>query len=1178
MFWLPPLLKSQAEQLVGEQLGREVHIGQVEFRPWTLELSVADIVMLERSGGGEQFRLGLVYLDVAWASVVRMAPVVDALWLSAPQGRLVRLGEGRYDIDDILQRLASRPAETAGKPLAFALYNLRVADGRFEFVDQPKGVTHVVRALNVGVPFLSSLPSYREVETRPHLSFTLNGSQFDTTAESLPFAETRETEARFRIEGLDVKPYLAYLPVDLPVRLHSGVLDADLQLRFQQMPSDAKVVLQGRVRAIGLAAVDAAQQDVLGIDAVVLDIADLQPLQRSLALSSLEIDTPRISLRRDAAGTMAWLPARSPAPIPASTSATTQGGGWSVVLDQLTVRDGGVRWVDHAAAPGAAPAELSLDRLQLRVGGVRWPFSVPARLEGEAALAATQGRAADLSFSGTASDTAAQVQLRVGGADLAMAAPYLTGLLRPALQGSLSAQAAVSWQAPDALVVTAEQLVLDRLALVDRARALPALATLRRLELRNARVDLTHRSAEIGSVRLQQPQLTVQRQRDGRWMFEDWLLAGPSAPPAGAGAPASPAWRYAIDSLELNAGTVEYADQAVARPAALSVSGIELRLRGVQSDLAQPLDARLAAHVAAGSARVSGAGTPGRLRFEGRVTPLPLAVQGQVDGAQLPLAALEPYFGDGLNLQVERANASFAGTLRVQDRAAGLALHVAGDLGVQDLRARQRADSGEASGRELLSWNALRLRGLALDLVPGTATRLEVEETLLTDFYARVIVNEGGRINLQDLVKRVDAPVAAASSAPVAEASARVRFGPIRLQNGRVLFSDRFIKPNYTANLTELHGGLSAFASAAAGGTVAGGAPALAELELRGRAEGTASLEITGKLNPLADPLALDIRGKVRDLELPPLSPYSVKYAGHGIERGKLSVDVHYQVQPDGRLTATNSLVLNQLTFGEPVAGAPASLPVRLATALLSDRHGVIDLNLPIQGSLNDPEFSLGPVIFKAIVNLVVKAVTAPFSLLASAFGGGGEELSTVAFAHGSAVLGDAARARLDKVATALTDRPQLKLTVAGSASRAVEEEGLRRERLRRMLQAEKRRQAAAVGQGDAAAERARTPVSEDEYPALLKALYQRAEMAKPRNALGLVKDIAPAEMEALLLADLQVSDDALRQLALQRAVAVRDHLAAQSVPLERLFLGAARLVPGTEGWSPSAELKLATP
>ena len=392
--------------------------------------------------------------------------------------------------------------------------------------------------------------------------------------------------------------------------------------------------------------------------------------------------------------------------------------------------------------------------------------------------------------------------------------------------------------------------------------------------------------------------------------------------------------------------------------------------------------------------------------------------------------------------------------------------------------------------------------------------------------------------------------------------------GAIVLSGGRVKFNDHFIKPNYSADLSELAGRMSAFSSEPA---APGQPPQLADLELRGKAEGTASLEITGQLNPLAKPLALNIHGKVRDLELSPLSPYSVKYAGYGIERGKMSVDVQYDVQPDGMLTATNKLVLNQLQFGDKVEGATASLPVKLAVALLADRDGVIDLDLPISGSLNDPQFRLAPIIFKVIGNLIMKAVTAPFALLSSAFGGGAEG-SQVAFAPGSAALDAATEANLDKIAKALQDRPALQLTVTGQADLEREKDGWRKARVDDMVQAQKRR--AAIRAGGKAEEVAE--VSAAEYPALLKDVYKRADIKKPRNMVGMATDIPQAEMEALLLTSVAVPDNAMRELALARGVAVRDYLAGKGVKIERLFLGNVKTEGLDKDWKPRAELSLA--
>ena len=313
----------------------------------------------------------------------------------------------------------------------------------------------------------------------------------------------------------------------------------------------------------------------------------------------------------------------------------------------------------------------------------------------------------------------------------------------------------------------------------------------------------------------------------------------------------------------------------------------------------------------------------------------------------------------------------------------------------------------------------------------------------------------------------------------------------------------------------------------------------------------------------------------MRDLELPPLSTYSVRYAGYGIERGKLSVHVAYEVLPDGQLSASNNIVLNQLKFGDKVPDATASLPVKLAVALLADRNGVIDLNLPVSGSLNDPQFRLLPIVFKIIGNLIVKAITAPFSLLASALGDSGEEMSAVSFELGQALLTEPARTGLDKLARLLQERPALKMTVVGTASLEVEREAYKRARLQALLQAHKLRSSGAAS-GSAADASVPGPESGLDYAGLLKAVYQQADFPKPRNLIGLAKDLPMADMEALLLANLNATESDMTALALKRGVVVRDYLVSLKLPNERLFLGAAKAVPPEAKWRPRADLSLA--
>ncbi|MBN9408516.1 MAG: DUF748 domain-containing protein [Burkholderiales bacterium] len=1232
--WLavPPIARAQIEKLASEQLGRKVTVERIDFRPWSLEFAVEGLSVTSLDGSRVQLAVRRLYIDAELQSLLRWAPVIDAVRVEAPRLALHHLGNGRYDIDDIVARLAKADAAESAPPsdLRFALYNIALTEGSIDFLDDTVGRTHEVRSITLGVPFLSNLPSQRDVEVAPHLAFELNGSRFDTGAEATPFADKRRAEATLHLAGLDVSPYLGYMPDVLPVRLRAAVIDADLKLAFEQQPIALRLEGQVKVSRARLAEAraksDSTDADWLSFDELDVQLADVRPLERTVKLASVRLDAPVVSARRDAQGRIDWLrlasmggaPGHAAAPLPAAAAsdparAATPARAWQFELAEASIDGARLQWSDAAVRPAA---RIALEDLSLKAQAVAWPLRAPARLSGTGRLAGSE-----LVFDAEGTDLSARANLRANGFALAHIKPYLDTALVPTLTGAATADIALEWEAP-ALAVNLRSLVLEGANL---AQGRERLASVRRIEVADTRIDLAQRRVAGGRLTVTQPQLRIERDEGGEWLARRWLREGSSA---GAGDPAAAAstegkpWALALGEFAVDGGAVSFVDRARPdRPVALDVSALRVRARDVSPAATKAFPLQLSARLASAESNAS----PGRIDFDGSVTPAGQpGAQGQLVAESVPLHPFSSYLSEVLNIELLRAQAGFRGRVRFASQSAGPLVQVNGDVSIADLRAntaRARAQAEAAPsagaaaaravpaasplgvGQELLNWRALALRGLAVDMAPGKPTRVDVSETALADFYASISISETGRINLQDIVRQQDGqtpsqaspqPVAqgvpapaGAASAPAAAASgdgkppAVINFGPIVLSGGRVLFSDRFVRPNYSADLSELSGRLEAFSSVAVDGQ-----PQMAALELRGRAEGTATLEITGRLNPLAQPLALDIQGKVRDLELPPLSPYSVKYAGHGIERGKLSVDVSYRVQPDGQLTASNRLILNQLSFGDPVQGAPASLPVRLAVALLADRNGVIDIDLPISGSLNDPQFSLGPVIFKVIVNLVVKAITSPFSLLAG-LGAGADEMGAIEFVPGTAELKPDARDGLEKVARALTDRPALRLTVVGTAGLDAERSAWQRARLAQLVLAEKRR-AAVVGGRDAASV---TAVAADEYAPLLRAVYRRSDIeGKPRNLVGMQRDLPVPEMEALLLAHLPASEDAMRELAVQRAVVVRDYLASRSLPPERLFLGAPHLqgqprssttstgsAPPTSAWTPRAELTLAT-
>ena len=1211
---VPVIVKSQIEKIASAKLGRQVTVGAVEFKPWSLELTVNDLAIATAgadASGRAQVSIKRIYINAELESLLRLAPVVDGIVVDEPMVLLTHLGQGRYDIDDVLARLAPAADAPAAEPPRFALYNLRLKGGQLDFIDQPVGKTHALREFNLAVPFLSNLPSQREVKTLPRLAFIMGGSSFDTAAVGTPFAQTRKTDATLKLTGFDLAPYAVYLPAAVPFSLQGAVLDIDAKVAFEQVPQTSvkvsgmviasKVQLIDKRRATAVATAGAAPgngpgQALLGFEQLRINMEDIRPLERFVRLSAVELTAPKLYLTRDRAGRINGLPAQEKNPLnatksiavsPVSNSATgsanAQSGKersdiWKVQVASLAVRAGSIVWLDETLPQ---PAPMDLTDLRISAARLTLPFEASAPVQFEGALALGGASSATLSFRGTATDRAAQLTADVAAWPLKMASKYVSQLLIPALGGQLDAQLGVNWQAAageqaSALRITAPQIAVSDVLL---AQGKVALVSSKRINVTGVDIDLPAKSFKADALQLTQPKATLERDADKRWAAERWLQApvtGAVARPMpeetprlkGVAGVSTPSWTVAVREVGLDDGALSFSDNAGVKPVALELSKIKVRLRAVvlgdKPAAAMPLSASLQL--------ASGRFEPGTVDFKGSVGLAPVQATGQLVVGRLPAQAFEPYFADQLNVELLRADTSFKGQVAFAQTPDGPQARVTGDLALEEFKANTLAPS-----EELLSWKALDLRGLNVAVAPARATQIDVRETALSDFFARVIITPQGRINLQELAKpsgAVSADGSAAPASPAVSAAALepiINFGPISLNNGKVAFSDRFVKPNYSADLSDLTGKLSAFSSVSTGAV-----PTLADLELRGRAEGTASLEILGKLNPLAKPLALNISGKVRDLELPPLSPYSVKYAGYGITKGKLSVDVNYQVLPDGQLTAKNKVTLNQLSFGDKVEGSTASLPVKLAVALLSDRNGVIDIDLPISGSLSDPQFSLGPVIVKVIVNVIIKAITAPFSLLASALGGG-DELSSVGFAPGSVALSQDARAGLDKIAKALIDRPSLQLTVVGTSDLLAEQEDYRRERLNELLRAEKRRLTVAGG-GTPPESLSLSPA---EVPALLKAVYNRTDMPKPRTGLGVIsvaKDLPAAEMQSLILANLQVGDDAMRALALQRGVAVKDYLISKNLPAERLFLGAAKAGPPDAKGVPRAELNLALP
>ena len=1004
---VPPLVKWQAQTRLSALLGRSVTLGDVSFNPWALELTVDDIVVgaaaraasplppaaLPASGAAVPpgpaaaaaeplLRVARVRANFAFRPLFRGVPVIEALDIDTPQVSLARLSPGHYDVDDLIDRFSRRAGPPAAEPTRFTLYNLQVRDARLRFDDRPAGRVHRVEALQLALPFLSTLPAQAEVTVEPHLAFKLNGTSFDSDAQATPLARTEHALLKLAVADLDVVPYLGYLPKSLPVRLTRGAVSADLALEFTRPRGGApSVSLRGWVGARDMALSDASGAPLIAWRQLRLGLRDVQPLVRRLAFDTLRIEGAQVHVARDAAGRFSALrgvaSAATAAPVAGHTSRP-----WQISLNAIEFVDGRVLWNDAAVKPAAA---LQLDDLSLVARQVEWPTARPVPLSLAGTLRAPADSAVPagrLTAQGLASDREARLTVAVSDLALDRLAPYLQLALVPRVEGRLSAQTTLEWSAAanaPRLQFAIAHATLDALrVLPGGGRAAQDGAALEQLALADAQVDVPARTATLGSVKLVKPSLLLARDPGGRLNVAQWLrspgaTAGAANPHRSAKVAGSP-WHVQVRSLMLEGGRIRVTDALARRDAGEPPLRAELRQLqlGMQDfswfgDRATPAaKLQLSALVSGPVSSGAKAAPAGKVDWKGEVGFGPMLASGSLRIVRFPVQLFERYFADLLPVSLLRAEAGYTGRLSAREQAAGWAVTAAGDVLLGDVHVTTLRDPTSpaflATGAdELLSWQSFAFKRVKFTMRPGTQPQLEIGEQAVTDFYSRLVVTEQGRFNLQEVGAAAPAASAAGESRPAAQAGLPldISVGTTTLSNGRVDFSDHFIRPNYSASLTELNGELGAFPfrRRATWRRCNCAAVPPAPRCSRSAARSTRPSGRWRWTSRRAPPISNWRRCRRTPASTPAMRSSAASSAWTWPTRST----------PTASSQATNQLVLNQLTFGERIESPSATkLPVLLAVALLKDRHGVIDINLPVSGSVNDPKFSVGGIICQA--------------------------------------------------------------------------------------------------------------------------------------------------------------------------------------------------------------------
>jgi hypothetical protein len=689
---------------------------------------------------------------------------------------------------------------------------------------------------------------------------------------------------------------------------------------------------------------------------------------------------------------------------------------------------------------------------------------------------------------------------------------------------------------------------------------------LARLEIKDAGFKQKANSAEIAEILLSKGDLALSREADGRISLLSLLKSTPAKPvaitqPLSASAAvtvpkrsaalpqkqqAARNFSYRLKKVQIDKFNTTFTDKTLKDKPRFTLSNTSLSLSNLSGPRFTPAALRFAS--------TFNKSTP--LKASGDITPLPFRYKGKVTVGRLPLRDFEAYFPSNLNIFIlgGAADTSMNVDIALKDGKP-----VGSFKGSAGIRAFHAIDT--TAEEDLLKWESLQLDDIQGSLEPFS---LSLRQIALNGVYSRIIILKDGTLNLQNLVEKpkrdtaspaTPQPVAIKNIPPNAPVTAdsqkqatprkQIKIETVTIQDGTIAFTDNHLPQKFATTFYNLGGRVSGLSSEDT---------KLADVDLRGTLENLSPLQITGQINPLREDLFVDLKVSFRDIELSPATPYFGTFLGYKVEKGKLSLDLKYHIEKN-HLTSTNKIFIDQFTFGDKVVSDKAtSLPVKLGLALLKDSKGEIHLDVPVTGRTDDPKLSIWNLVVQVLQNLLVKAVTSPFSLLSSMFGGG-EDFSSIQFSHGTSRLLPQEEQKLNALSKALLDRPALKMELKGYVDRKKDTEAYLRELLTAKLRTEKFLALSKAGTLKEGEKADTIQVLPEEQARYLAAVYKKEKFPKPRNAFGLVKSLPPDEMRKLIVTNTVVGEAELQTLARERVVAVMTYLVKQgNIPADRIF------------------------
>ena len=1127
-FAVDPLAKRILPWVAEHKLASRASVEHVRFDPLRLTLTL-DKLRLTRPDGAPLAGFDRLYVNLEASGLFRFAWRIKDILLTAPQVTLDVSPEGKLNWADLIAKLNENPDEKSDEIPRVIIDHILIQRGIITYSqrNRPTPFHAELEPLGLELEGLSTLPEdrgdYQIAARLPEQGGTL---KWKGNIGLNPVV----SNGSFALEGIKLAKLMQVAPPgSIPVQLTAGELQTGLDYRFAMIKDGENLAPEVQIKDIALKL--SQVQGTL-----------VQAPGSAVELQELGIHLPELHVSM-AHGTQLQL------------------NGMSIGLKNAALHQDKTPLFKLADAQINA-LDFDLNAHQLKVGAValnggtvQATQQANGVLNWQALSGAPSNQHPTASSKPTTDETPMNIEVasirlnhwQAGFQDLAMKHALDLHVSDFNLGFALS-------MANNDLAVQDIQSQTGRITLTS-ALYPQAAATLEKTVLQDGAVSLKQKSIKLKAITFSGLQTQVLREANQplNWlaMLEPATAAAAPAKPTHATASSTPDWKLALERIALENGTVHLQDSSAPSPVALDLQNASFEIRNPTLDLSKAVPVSARFKVKQG----------GQFDASGKLAMAPLKGDFKLKLAALSFKPFAPYINQFALLKLNDGSATVDGALAVKSDKA-LNAQFQGAFSIDNL-----AISEENTDATFLGWKKLGSDSLKIGLGPNL---LHMDELRIVQPIGKVIIYEDKSINIKRIL-RPQPPSAAGDAAKPADGTSDfpVSVERIKVEDGDMEFADLSLKPQFGTHMNSLSGVINGLSTSP---------DTTAQVELDGKVDEYGSARIRGALQPFRATEFTDLTLAFHNLEMNHLTPYSGKFAGRRIDSGKMSVDLEYKIK-HRQMSGENKFVINKLKLGEHVDSPDAvNLPLDLAIAILEDSDGNIDLDLPVSGSLDDPQFSYGKIVWKAIVNVLGKIVTAPFRALGNLLGISADKMEAVAFDPGSADLAPPEQEKLKKLAEAMTKRPSLTLTIIPSYDPVADKKALQETAVRQDI-AQKMGLKLKTGEKPGPID-----INNPKAQAALRTLVkERSPEAKNRKLLDKFKDYIdlskptdPAAYEAMLTQLQQwvaVSDTELKALADARATVMLQALDAMA---GRITKGAAEPV-NSEGSAVKLKMNLGT-